>query len=660
MSKPGATSAASQDEPNTMASEVSPLITEESALLGPKPVSIREETRQKPSERPREASVHSRKEPSRVATIDLTNQPFKELRPPPQRNHLGKGASLSQASLYGHANHVREISETWTTIVFKMRWCLMAIVINISLIVMAEVVHRKVLVNMDSHTFEMYCGVAVEVIFLLCNEITNWGLDEAAACVFGYLLSSRDGFSPVVCGYLQTGPMAKLGFAQHLSLTSPSRKILTRISFIWILVELLKILTPFVAISIRAESHADYNDFGNCIYFIQDNSLKPYDRGWPTMFTEGGVSEYVFGSSLGIMRSEVAGENLTTAIFPPTLISPLNDGDTIIGMGFSAEIQSKCRCATGVSASAFTRAGIDASQAEQVVDKFKELGSDPGLTFGVTHTNDSVIVSNAFSGYNLCGGYRKVLPLICSTTISNHQSLMVEIEFMTDGTTASIAPNIVNPLYTISSADTETWLSFGMTQLVDGPVSNLLTPPTVPGSLAPILWWTSPNLIGIDRAIVEAGVETMYAILFKAAIQRTYTAMGTSCPRKNSQKSHSSEVIMFTSGYYVTLLILSIQLLISLLSMTAFAFWFMSTTPIGPAVRATQESVYLMTLVSASPSFGGGLYELCNAETYAIWQKLDTRCRIGESVRTLNEEMGKIVVERATLVRPLKNGRGYY
>ncbi|KAJ3235508.1 hypothetical protein HDU81_000388 [Chytriomyces hyalinus] len=658
MSRRGTTSSVAHDEANMMANEVSPLISEESALLGTRSMSIREETRRKSSDKFRD-SVHSRKEMSRVGTIDMTHQPSKEFKPAPQRN-MNKPGTLSQGSLYGHANHVREISETWTTIVYKMRWCLMAIAINISLIIMTEIVYHKVLISMDSHTFEMYCGVVVEVVFLVSNEITNWGLNEAASCVFGYLLASREGFSPVVCGYLQTGSMGKLGFAQHLSLTSPSRKILTRISFIWILVELLKILTPFVAISIRAQAHADYNDVGNCIYFIQDSSLNPYDRGWPTMFTEGGVSEYVFGSSIGIMRSEVAGENLTTAIFPPTLISPLNDGDTIIGMGFSAEIQSKCMCATGVSASAFIRAGMDASQAEQIVVKFLELDSDPGLTFGVTYTNSSVIVSNALSGFSVCGGYRKVLPLVCSTTISNHQSLMVEIEFMTDGTTASIAPNIVRPLYTISSADTETWLSFGMTQLVNGPVSNFLTPSTVPGSLPSVLWWTSPDLIALDRAIVEAGVETMYAILFKAAIQRTYTAMGTSCPRKNSQKSHNSEVIMFTSGYYVTLLLLSIQLLVSVLSMTAFSFWFMSTTPIGPAVRATQESVYLMTLVSASPNLGGGLYELCNAETYAIWQKLDARCRIGESVRTLNEEMGKIVVERASLVRPLKNGRGYY
>ncbi|KAJ3072652.1 hypothetical protein HDU99_002143 [Rhizoclosmatium hyalinum] len=185
-------------------------------------------------------------------------------------------------------------------------------------------------------------------------------------------------------------------------------------------------------------------------------------------------------------------------------------------------------------------------------------------------------------------------------------------------------------------------------------------PPTVPGSVSPLLWWTTPNLIAIDRAAVEAGMETMYSILFKAAIQRTYTPAAAQCIRKNTVNSHQSTIGMQLTGYYITLGMLSIQMGITIFSIIAFIIWFMSPNPIGPAVRATHESIYLMTLLTSSPHLGIGINELCNAETYAIWQRLDVVCRIGESLDTLEEEVGKIIVDKPSLVRPIQNGKKYF
>ncbi|ORY38823.1 hypothetical protein BCR33DRAFT_720495 [Rhizoclosmatium globosum] len=569
-------------------------------------------------------------------------------------------ASRQSQSSLGTSGFMREITETWSTIIKQMKWSLLSVALNGGLLGLLHTAEKGVVLNLSDVFVNQFGGIILLVVLLISNSVTIWSLNESASCLLGYMLSSHSGFSFVACGFMHVPPLRKMQFAQSLSLTSKYRKILSRAAFLWIVVELLKVLTPISAISLMAAKYAFYNDVSDCIYFVQDKDLKPIDRKWPTLDTEGGVAEYVFGSSIGYLRSEM-NVNKTTAMFAPTLISALNNGDTIQGLGFSVDIYTTCKCAADISTSAIIAAGVDPSQANETLDKFLSLTKRQGLTFGVVNKNTSLVISNLFSGYNLCGGnvITKWLPLVCSTTMNNHQAMMMEMMFMTDGTTASIAPDIVTPLYTVGQADINTWLSFAMNAITNGPVSSYLTPATVPGSLAPILWWTTPNLIAIDRAIVETGIETMYAILFKAAIQRTYTAKGMQCPRKNLISSYQSTVSLRSSGFVVSSVLLSIQMAIAICSMLVFSVWFLSKSPIGPAVRATQEPIYLITLLASSNNVGLGLNDLCNAETYAIWQRLDVKCRIGESISTLDQETGKIIVDKPSLVRTLENGRKY-
>ncbi|ORY38829.1 hypothetical protein BCR33DRAFT_421843 [Rhizoclosmatium globosum] len=308
--------------------------------------------------------THTEKEPQEKLQIgrlgvDLKSQAYqKRLQDFQKQISLTNSKISLQVGIHGH---VREVTENWTTIVFHMKWSLLGIVLNIFLMVVFNLIRQTLLINVVRSVIESYLGVVVEVILLLSNAITIMGLEEAASCTFGYLLSSKKGFSMAVCGYLHVAPLAKLSFAQSLSLTSPSRKILSRISIIWIILELFKVLTPISAISVIAEAHADFNDVSDCIYFVQDNKIKAIDRKWPNLDAEGGVAEYVFGSSLGWMRSEMS-VNITTAMYPPQLISALNNGDTIEGLGFSADILTTCKCAANVSSTAFVAAGVHFSQ----------------------------------------------------------------------------------------------------------------------------------------------------------------------------------------------------------------------------------------------------------------------------------------------------------
>ncbi|KAJ3201784.1 hypothetical protein HDU82_007877 [Entophlyctis luteolus] len=424
---------------------------------------------------------------------------------------------FTESSSTLNGNIVREITETWTVITLKMKWSILAVVFNGLLIVLLSKLRVGVQTSIDESIIQNYGGVIVELVLLICNIITIWSLEEAASCIFGYLLCQKSGFSLAACGFLQTPSFAKLPFSQTLSLTSPSRKILARISIIWIIAEFLKLITPFSAISLNSVLWSEYNDVSSCAYFAQDNTIGPVDRMWPTLNTEVGVGEYVFGSSLGIMRSEVSGVNVTTAQYPPSLISSLNNGDTIQGPGFTADISTTCECSTGLDVASLVAAGVDAAQGNATYNNFASLQGKTGITFGLVHDLESITISNVLSGFNTCGGVATVpfLPLVCSTRIYNHMNAVLEIQFMTDGTTASIAPNTVSLVELSGPADIGTWLSFAMNAILNGPTFGYELPPTVPGSLSTLLWWTSPNLIAVDRALVEAGIETMYAILFK-------------------------------------------------------------------------------------------------------------------------------------------------
>lgn len=85
----------------------------------------------------------------------------------------------------------------------------------------------------------------------------------------------------------------------------------------------------------------------------------------------------------------------------------------------------------------------------------------------------------------------------------------------------------------------------------------------------------------------------------------------------------------------------------------------MSESPIGPAVRILTEKVYMIALIKTS-SVQVGIDQLCNAPTHQIWQNLDIVLKVGESVQTVHEETGHIVLDKYKMVKPLKNGRKYY
>jgi hypothetical protein len=210
---------------------------------------------------------------------------------------------------------------------------------------------------------------------------------------------------------------------------------------------------------------------------------------------------------------------------------------------------------------------------------------------------------------------------------------------------------------TLDPADVEIWLSKAINNVVDGPVSAFLLPPTVPGSTNPLLWWTTPNLVSIDFSLLAPGIETMYAMLFKAGIQRTYVAQGMSCPRQTT--TGTSSLKMTSIGVTIMYFYTSIQTFIVVMAMMCYIVWFISPYPLGPAIRATHDYIYFVTLL-APTQMTTGLYELGNSESFFIWQELDIFGRIGEAIHTIDQPSGRIVLDNPNLIRPLQNGRKYH
>ena len=217
----------------------------------------------------------------------------------------GKKSVTSSATSGGST---RPLIEGPNTILHHMLICLVALALNVLLIIFTSRFNSNFEVNVQPDILHLYGGVTLEIVLLVTNIITIVALDKAASVVFGSFLASKSGYSLAACGFMGASPFQKYGFAQQLLLSSKSRKLLSRISLVWILAELLKVLTPFVAVAFDTEAHSSYSEFSNCMVFIQSNKSRPVDRGHPTFFVEQGVAEYAFGSSLGDMRSEMAVE----------------------------------------------------------------------------------------------------------------------------------------------------------------------------------------------------------------------------------------------------------------------------------------------------------------------------------------------------------------
>ncbi|KAJ3256562.1 hypothetical protein HK103_005305 [Boothiomyces macroporosus] len=500
--------------------------------------------------------------------------------------------------------------------------------------------------------------VVIEVIIITANQLTLNALNDAAAAYFGYIICQKKGLSLAVCGFVQCSTFQKLSFANKLSLNSSCHRILSQIPVLWAILSLMICLSPFVATAILHETVQ--TDLGEIPCVTYKEYGLPGDRGWPNWEVSSGIGEFLFGSSLGYLRSE-QDVPVTQAIIPPQILYNLDAGGVVLGNGFIMDISSHCQCAFSLNDASLMALNVSQSDAVTLRNQFMSIYPQAGIGSLFSATSSEIDILSVFSGVDYCAGTNKTNPSvpICRTSVSNYYNAEVIAEYMSANTYASLTPKASSLSKLLQKGDIQNWLYPALTNILEGNPSALKLPPSIPGAINPTLWWASPNLQSIDPVFMDAGVETLFAILFTNGIQRTYPITGTSCPGY-VVIDENTKVWLADYGMTLSYVIIFSQLGLSLLSLIGFLPWLFSSEPIGPGVRFVKSPTYFTVLVASSNSvarsncFG-------NAPEHVIWQGTDIVLRLGEQAATrADPELGHIVIDRPRMVSYLQHGKWYY
>jgi hypothetical protein len=247
-------------------------------------------------------------------------------------------SKLSLASSLGGAGYGRELSETLSTKLYEMLPCFLALVFDILLLVFVISLNGDVAIGVSTSFARSFGPVIFEVVLLFSNIFTTQAIDRGYQAYIGKTLA-KHGTSMAVCGFSQVSSIFKLNFANNLSLNSSVRKVLARISYLWILLDIMKILSPIPATALYSHDLTEKFGTSSCIEFNQNGI--PFDRLWPDIAVEAGVAELVFGTSIGNLRSE-NDTDITIGVVGPQLVGAVEDGDTITGNGFTADMLTRC------------------------------------------------------------------------------------------------------------------------------------------------------------------------------------------------------------------------------------------------------------------------------------------------------------------------------
>ena len=336
------------------------------------------------------------------------------------------------------------------------------------------------------------------------------------------------------------------------------------------------------------------------------------------------------------------------------------DGDTIVGNGYVLNITTQCYCSSDDTPASLEAVGIPAAYSSDFSSAGRGIHSRNLFISNLVVNNvadETVHVHTALFNTPLCGGLNTTGTPVCETVLHSHKNAIIQMEYMTDGTTASIAQKDVRVREETDKADLNNWAHFALQAVLGQGVQTSALPAQVPGMISPILWWATVDLMAIDPAMFEAGMETFFTLMFRAGVQRTYATSGAKCVR-NIVDVVNTALKMEQYGVDSSLAAVCIQLIFNVFAIVAFIPWLLSNVPASPAIRAQQESIYFTTLLADS-NLGDNLKGLCNAPTHAIWQSLDIVVRIGESIMTQDEEIGHITMDKPKVVRPLVNARKY-
>ncbi|KAJ3218779.1 hypothetical protein HDU67_004027 [Dinochytrium kinnereticum] len=574
------------------------------------------------------------------------------LRPIPSKGSVHHSRSTMTLGK-GKFPHSRELSETLGSKVRHLIIMFAAIAMNMLLIWIALAMKAGTTVAIPRSLIQSIGPVLFQLILIVVNVVTVHALDEAAMIFMASKLTSG-GYSMAACGFMHKKPILRLSFSNQLSLNSPCRKSLSRAALVWALLEGVMILSPFGASGISVKTMRSVANTVPCILF---DSTKLRDRRYPTIETSLGVAEFIFGNALGCLRSQRTctdeGSHFT---FGPQLVGAIKDGDTIMGPGYSAYLSTACECHNVTDSHVVAEGFITAQDQRALMVAIDEKDIPFSLlsrAMNLTNNDTDLTIRTVHGNVPNCGGFYSEMMPICTTAITKLRNSQVLATFLTDGTTASIA--LVNSEF-IQLEEVQTAQMSSIATALSGMMEQgqvYSTPSITPGMMNTLMYWTSSNLISVDPSLYDAGIETHVAILLRAAIQRFFQTRGSSCPRRVDSVDTAFVSFEAWSSYSV-LIGAVVQLIFSLFALGLGCTWLLLKNPITPGLRALSDPSYFLTLLSDS-TFTTNLVGTANAQEHVLWQNLDVVVKIGESVDTTGEPVGRIRMDTVKMYSPPAN-----
>ncbi|KAJ3330489.1 hypothetical protein HDU91_003566, partial [Kappamyces sp. JEL0680] len=311
---------------------------------------------------------------------------------PSKRNSRVFGSAIMDASQEG-----RELDDNIVKKLLFMRYSILSVFLNVFLLfVMVELYTKTITIPLGGDVFQRTLPVIFELFLHLCHIVNHEALQKGLAAFFGFMLSRQTGFSLAVAGFYQSDILQKLAFPGLLAYRSRVKRLLSFLSVVYVIHLLFLIASIFAAKGITVASSRIQSGTLQCLEYGQEGS--PVDRGIPTLETQSGVAEFLFGTSYGYLSSEGAGSN-TTLLVAPQLIDAASDDTIISGAGFSASMEASCACTDSFSVdSVIALSSLSAPVAAKMLSDLSQYGMSPSWANFVELSDDSEIVITTLLG----------------------------------------------------------------------------------------------------------------------------------------------------------------------------------------------------------------------------------------------------------------------
>ncbi|TPX64070.1 hypothetical protein SpCBS45565_g06177 [Spizellomyces sp. 'palustris'] len=527
------------------------------------------------------------------------------------------------------------------------RWCAGTIIAIILIIANST----RFVLPVSAHSGEWIIIVLTEISVLLYSSLPNRLVDQFIRCWSVRRISVGKG-SLTVVGYLHTGVLARSSFLSSLSYRSELRKKLTYIAWLQILLESLHVLAIVAGVGAKLQDSIDVST-SICYIPALDGSPRGIVR-IPGYEYATGASEYTTSAAMGHAR--VDGYPFSVGVIGPTLTG-YGGQYAVHGTSLLMTVNSTCSCGAG-TARGWSNLYADAQlEGGPIALPNVNLHSEGGVALATVPQTipDGVILNQELYDGDLCGGSTSRLMCAVNVKITVGEA---DIQYSATGT--GISPAVVGV-----GEVTDTGIPFALTDdfivlLSDWYTTMNDTMPlsrTVPNSVPPLLSWMSSSDGGLSLSLGEPGMDMLNIMLMKQAMSITGAVSVSTCTVTTSgngsavELGRASIVILATLG--ITTLACGMALY--------FVAYQDDKVPSRLALcsRVHFDLAAMMQVSSQSDHLRTKLANMCNAESPDIWNALDHHASIGETIHTLEDEVGHITVGTAKTIRPLEFGRRY-